>query len=53
MYMGSCFVHMQMTPKHAERWVARLKSVRILNQALFSRFCQLRMDACIVLISNL
>lgn len=53
MYMGCCLVHVQMAPKHTERWVTRLKSVRILNQTLFSRFCQLRMDACIVLISNL
>ena len=53
MYVGRCFVHVQMTPEHAERWVACLKSVRIFNQALFSRFCQFRMDACIVLISNL
>ena len=53
MYMGCCLVHVQMTPKHTERWVTRLKSVRIFNQTLFSRFCQFRMDARIVLISNL
>ena len=53
MYVGRCFVHVQMTPEHAERWVACLKALRIFCQTLFGCFCQFRIYAGIVLISNL
>ena len=54
MYMGCCLVHVQMAPKHTERWVTRLEILlRIQSNTAFAVSASSVWMPCIVLISDL